>query len=114
MASAPKLQSLHQNYKRLLELLEARGREKGSEPRLRPLQALLRRFGLVRDEAARHVVSAILSCERRYEDSFRRFLSHRALAALRADSDLFSGVILAARALPPLSVQHVVGSVHAP
>jgi hypothetical protein len=31
-----------------------------------------------------------------------RFLAHRALAALRADSDLSSLVIFAARALPPL------------
>src|ERR671939_2185708 len=37
-----------------------------------------------------------------YKDSSRRFLSHRALAALRADSDLSLGVVFAARALPPL------------
>ena len=41
----------------------------------------------------------------RYEDSSSccRFLAQRALAALRADSDLSSGVIFAARALPPFS-----------
>lgn len=39
---------------------------------------------------------------RRYEDSSRRFLAQRALAALRAISDLCSGVSFAARALPPL------------
>jgi hypothetical protein len=36
-----------------------------------------------------------------YDFSSRRFLSHRALAALWADSDLSSDDIFAARALPP-------------
>jgi hypothetical protein len=36
-----------------------------------------------------------------YRSSCWRSLAQRALAALRADSDLSSGVIFAARALPP-------------
>jgi hypothetical protein len=38
---------------------------------------------------------------RGYEDSSRRFLDHLAWTAFRADSDLSSGVMFAARALPP-------------
>ena len=38
----------------------------------------------------------------RYDDSSSaRFLGQRSLAAVRADSDLSSGVIFAARTLPP-------------